>query len=146
MFSLIQKFMSDIEKTIDSFSKRELGAIKVLMVEDDKFISNLVLQTLSTHGCVPYSCPTGEEALQLAEQFHPDAIILDLMLPGISGEAVLEALKRTDSVKDIPVIVFSNKSEDSDISNVMKLGAAKYLVKASTDVRTIVDIILDVTK
>ena len=138
--------MSDIEKTIDSFSKRELGAIKVLMVEDDQFISSLVLQALSTHGCVPYSCPTGEEALRLAEQFQPDAIILDLMLPGISGEEVLVLLQSTPSVKDIPVIVFSNKSEASDIQNALQNGAKKYLVKASTDVRTIFDVILEVTK
>ncbi len=117
----------------------------MLMVEDDKFISKLVLQSLSVKGCIPYFSLTGEEALQLAEQFNPDVIILDLMLPGMSGEGVLETLKRTESVKDIPVIVFSNKSEESDISNALKLGAAKYLVKASTEILTIVDIILDVT-
>ena len=138
--------MLNIEQSIDSFSKRELGAIKVLMVEDDKFISNLVLQALSIKGCIPYSCLTGEEALQLAEQFQPDVIILDLMLPGISGEDVLQTLKSTASVKDIPVIVFSNKSEESDISNALKLGAAKYLVKASSDILTIVDLVLDLTK
>ena len=138
--------MSDIEQTIDSFSKRELGSIKVLMIEDDKFISNLVLQALSKHGCVPYSGATGEEALALAEQFHPHAIILDLMLPGLSGEAVLEALKRSDVLKDIPVVVFSNKSSEADIENVMKLGATKYLVKATTDMTTMVDVILEVTK
>lgn len=138
--------MLHIEQSIESFSKRELGDIKVLMVEDDKFISNLVLQSLSVKGCIPYSCLTGEEAIQLAEQFNPDVIILDLMLPGMSGEDVLQTLKRTQSVKDIPVIVFSNKSEASDISNVLQLGAAKYLVKASTEILTIVDLVLELTK
>ena len=138
--------MVNVTQSIESFGKRELGDIKVLMVEDDTFISNLVLQYLSVKGCIPYSCLTGEEALQLAEQFNPDVIILDLMLPGMSGEDVLQTLKRTQSVKDIPVIVFSNKSEESDISNAIKLGAAKYLVKASTEIFTIGDVILDITK
>ena len=138
--------MSDIEKTIDSFSKRELGAIKVLMVEDDKFIANIVLQALSKHGCVPYSCPTGEEALTLAEQFLPDVIILDLMLPGLSGEEVLVTLQSADTTKHIPVVVFSNKSAETDIRNALNCGAKKYLVKASTDMPTIVDVILEVTK
>ncbi len=138
--------MVTITQSIEDFSKRELGSIKVLMVEDDKFISNLVLQSLAAKGCIPYSCLTGEEALQLAEQFNPDVIILDLMLPGMSGEDVLQSLKSTEAVKDIPVIVFSNKSEASDISNVLKLGATKYLVKASTEILTIVDLVLELTK
>ena len=138
--------MSDIEKTIDSFSKRELGAVKVLMVEDDKFISGLVLEALSKHGCVPYSCLTGEEALALAERFSPDVIILDLMLPGLSGEEVLVTLQSTESTKAIPVVVFSNKSAETDIRNALTCGAKKYLVKASTDMSTIVDVIHEVTK
>jgi DNA-binding response OmpR family regulator len=133
--------MPDIEQTINELSKRELGTVKVLMIEDDKFIANLVAEALTKHGCLPYSGQTGEEALALAEQFHPNAIILDLMLPGMSGEAVLEALKHNDNVKDIPVVVFSNKSGEADIKNALELGAVKYLVKASTDIRTIADTI-----
>lgn len=138
--------MVNIEQSIENFSNRELGMVKVLMIEDDAFVSKLVLEALTTKGCIPYSCCTGEEALQLAEQFQPDVIILDLMLPGVSGEEVLRTLKQTDSVKDIPVIVYSNKSEQSDIDNVLQLGAVKYLVKAYTEINTIVALIRDLTK
>lgn len=128
--------MSDtptVAEAISAFAQRELGDVKVLMVEDDLFLSELVLTKLSIEGCIPYSTPHGEEGLVLADQYRPDVIILDLMLPGISGEEVLVKLKASDTLKSIPVIVFSNKSGEDDIKNNLANGAAEYLVKSATD-------------
>lgn len=128
--------MSDtptVSEALESFSKRELGDVKVLMIEDDLFLSELVLTKLSQHGCIPYSTPNGEEGLELAEQYQPDVIILDLMLPGIPGEEVLIKLKATEELKHIPVVVFSNKSGEDDIKNNLANGAAEYHVKSATD-------------
>jgi DNA-binding response OmpR family regulator len=137
--------MSDdltITEAITSFSKRELGNIKILMIEDDIFLSELVLTKLSEHGCIPYSTPNGEEGLKLAEQYLPHVIILDLMLPGIPGEEVLLKLKATEILKAIPVIVFSNKSGEEDIKNNLANGASEYLVKSSTDLSELPKVIL----
>lgn len=134
------------EKAIENFSKESLGNVKVLMIEDDPFISELVLTKLSQHGCVPYSGTTGEEAVELAEQFSPDIIILDLMLPGISGEEILVQLKQNEALKDIPVLVFSNKSDEAEIKNALELGAAKYLVKSATDISKLPDVVLALLK
>jgi DNA-binding response OmpR family regulator len=122
-----------VEDVLVTYSQRILGDVKILMIEDDVFFSKMVLEKLALHGCIPYSTPNGDEGLLLADRFQPHVIILDLMLPGMSGEEVLIKLKANDSTKNIPVIVFSNKSEEKDINENMANGAAEYLVKSSTD-------------
>lgn len=130
-----------VEDAISSFGHRELGDVKILMIEDDLFLSELVLTKLSQDGCIPYSSPNGEEGLLLAEQYQPDIVILDLMLPGIPGEEVLIKIKSSETLKHIPVIVFSNKSDESDIKQNLANGAIDYLVKSSTDLQDLPRII-----
>lgn len=122
-----------IAQKLKEYSERELGTVKVLMVEDDPYISEIVVTLLTKNGCIPYSTENGNEAITLAEQFMPHVIILDLMLPGISGEEILKELKNRDTLKSIPVIVFTNRSEDSDREKVLALGAERFFVKVSTD-------------
>lgn len=128
-------------EALENFSKRELGDIKILMVEDDEFFADMVLTKLSQYGCIPYSTGNGAEAIGLADQYRPDLIILDLMLPGLSGEEILVQLKANEELKSIPVIVFSNKSEEEDIKANLDAGAAEYLVKSATDFTTLVDVV-----
>jgi two-component system phosphate regulon response regulator PhoB len=131
----------DTETALGKFSKRELGDIKVLMIEDDVFFSDLVLAKLSLSGCIPYSTQNGEEAVALAEQYKPNIVILDLMLPGISGEEVLGLFKNNEELKSIPVIVFSNKSDDKTIQACLDMGSSEYLVKSATDLNKLVEIL-----
>lgn len=133
--------MTGIAKKLDEFGKRELGEIKVLLVEDDPFISKILITSLSKNGCIPYSTQNGSEAITLAEQYGPNIILLDLMLPGMSGEEILTVLKQHDTLKNIPVIVFTNRSEESDKKKVLDLGAALYLVKATTKLSELTEII-----
>lgn len=126
---------------ISELSQKELGDVKVLMIEDDAFFSELVLDKLSASGCIPYSSPDGREAFDLAERYQPDVIILDLMLPGMSGEEILVELKKREVLKNIPVIVFSNKSEESVIQYCLDNGAAEYLVKSGTDLNKLVEVV-----
>ena len=135
-----------IEEGIKNYSQRELGNVKVLMVEDDQFLSEMVLSKLSMSGCIPYSTDNGSEAIALVDTYRPDVIILDLMLPGLSGEEILKELKSNEELKSIPVIVFSNKSEQSDIEENLAAGAARYLVKSSTDLNVLVDVIKEVVR
>lgn len=142
-------YMNDEHKTseaIEAFSKRSLGEVKVLMIEDDPFLTDLVATKLSAQGCVPYSCKTGEEAIALAETYSPNVIILDLMLPGVSGEDVLKQLKAHAELKNIPVLVFSNKSLEEEIQNCFDLGAAEFLIKSSTDLNNLVEIVQRLAK
>ena len=136
--------MQNTEKVaaaLEQFSKRKLGAVKVLMIEDDPIITTLVTSLLSRAGCVPYSTLSSTEAISLAEQFSPHVIILDLMMPVLSGEDFLVQLKAREDLKDIPVVVFTNKGDAADKEAVMRLGAAAYLVKASTDLPKLVEVV-----
>lgn len=135
-----------VEEALNEYSNRELGDVKVLMVEDDTFFSELVLGKLSENGCIPYSTGTGEEAVELARQYHPNLIILDLMLPGLQGEEVIKQLKGDAELKDIPIVVFSNKSNTEDIEYNLSLGAAEFLVKSSTDLNALTEVVKKVLK
>jgi CheY-like chemotaxis protein len=131
-----------VEEALEQYSKKGLGSIKVLMIEDDPLITELVLTKLSASGCIPYSTVDSREAIDLATRFQPDVIILDLMLPEISGEEILATLKSDPKLKEIPVIIFSNKSDSKSIEYNLSLGAASYLVKAATELTQLEDIVL----
>lgn len=127
--------------TAESASAGELAGFKIMMVEDDAFFTDIIMTKLVAHGCIPFSTATGADAISLAKLYEPDLIILDLMLPVLSGEEILQQLKTNAELQHIPVIVFSNKSEQTDIEANLKAGAAEYLVKSATDFNTLVDIV-----
>lgn len=128
----------NFSEVLDEMKTRELGDIKVFIVEDDQMIRELVITKLIQKGCIPYATGDGSKAIVLAEQYKPDVIILDLMLPGMTGEEVLSILKSSGTLRDIPVMVFSNKSEEIDRQKVLALGADSYHVKAMTDLNEFV--------
>lgn len=103
----------------------------ILSVEDDKFLSSLVARKLSAAGYKMVHAVNGEEALKLVDEQRPVLILLDILLPEMSGFEVLEKLKSNPSTRDIPVILFSNLSQKEDIEKGLKLGAEKFIVKAT---------------
>lgn len=107
--------------------------IKVMVVEDDRFIGQVLISDLTKGGYAVASTQNGAEALALAEKFLPDLITLDLVLPGLSGKEILAALKKSPSVQHVPVIVFTNLSSEIDKKEVMELGAARYMIKVATE-------------
>ncbi len=80
----------------------------------------------------------GQAGLELAKEYKPDLILLDLILPKMDGFTVLEELKKDQSTKDIPVIVLTNLEGTSDVEKVLELGATTYLVKANYDLSEVV--------
>ena len=95
----------------------------VLIVEDDPAISDLIAEVLTAGGIQPIRAYSGSEALLVLQRRQPDLILLDLMLPGISGEAVMER------VPDIPVIIVSARGEIDDKVDLLRSGAADYITK-----------------
>lgn len=113
---------------------------KVLIVEDDKFLSELISTKLEKEECEVFLAADGEQGVQLATEKRPDIILLDIMLPGMSGFEVLQQLKAESSaVKDIPVLILSNFGQDAKVKEGLKLGAADYLVKANFTTGEIVE-------
>jgi len=104
---------------------------KVLLVEDDKFLSELLVTNLRKAGFDVTLTIDAEKAWkELEQQTLPNIIILDLILPGTNGFEFLEKIKEKDKLKSIPVIILSNLGSEQDIKKGLALGASAYLVKA----------------
>jgi len=101
----------------------------LLVVEDDEDIRALLRHTLAREGFAVLEAATGREGLAAAATKHPDAVILDLMLPDIDGLEVCRRLKGDPELKHIPVLMLTAKSEDTDIVVGLELGAEDYITK-----------------
>jgi CheY-like chemotaxis protein len=112
---------------------------RVLVVEDDRFLRRACEASLRQRGFVVVATVDGEEGLQVAraEPFH--LILLDLLMPKLSGVEVLRALKADPATRSIPVLVLSNSSRQQDIDEIMRLGAVGYLVKANLSLQELGD-------
>lgn len=116
-----------------------LSGYKVMWVEDDTYLTDIISRKLSGAGCTVIQAKNGEEALEFATKEMPDVIMLDILLPGMSGFEVLEKIKKDPSLKHIPVIVTSNLGQKGDIEKGEKLGAEKFLVKATVTLDEIIE-------
>ena len=103
---------------------------KILVVEDEDAIRELLTFTLQNAGFSHIEgAANGEEGLVRARSWQPDLIILDLMLPGIDGLTVCRKLKTNEETRNIPIIMLTAKSEESDVVLGLELGAADYITK-----------------
>jgi two-component system phosphate regulon response regulator PhoB len=101
----------------------------VLVVDDEPDITALVAYHLAKAGYRVTTAATGSDALRIAEEQAPDLVVLDLMLPGLSGYEVLEALRRRPATQDVGVLLLTAKREEGDRIKGLSLGADDYLVK-----------------
>lgn len=102
---------------------------RILVVEDEEDILELVRFNLSREGYHVMGAASGEEAWKLASSELPDLIVLDLMLPGIDGLEFTKIIKNDPKTKDIPIIMLTAKGEESDIITGLELGADDYITK-----------------
>lgn len=120
--------MSD---NLNNLPDSALSGKKILWVEDDAFLSEIISRRLSKQNYVLIHTKDGETALSMVEKEKPDIILLDILLPGINGFDLLEKFKTNPTTKDIPVVLISNLSQQSDIERGLSLGAERFLVKAT---------------
>ncbi|MHB9025020.1 MAG: response regulator [Armatimonadota bacterium] len=102
---------------------------KILVIEDEDDIQELVSYNLSKEGYQVTCMSTGEDGLPSARAWQPDLIILDLMLPGIDGLEVCKLLKHQEPTRQIPVIMLTAKGEESDVVTGLEVGADDYITK-----------------
>lgn len=102
----------------------------ILIIEDDKFLRELISQKLKKEGFTISEAVDGEKGVTKAKTEKPDLILLDLILPGIDGFEVLAGIKKDHTVAGIPVIILSNLGQKEDIERGFNLGAVDYLIKA----------------
>jgi DNA-binding response OmpR family regulator len=103
---------------------------RILLVEDDINLANMYMLRLRIEGFDPKHCPDGEAALQVAKEFKPHAILLDVMMPKISGFDVLDILRHTPETQTAKILMMSALSQPSDRQKAKDLGADDYLVKS----------------
>ena len=102
---------------------------KVLLIEDDADIRNLVRHNLTREGYDVTGAENGEEGLKLARKSNFDLLILDLMLPGMHGLDVCRAVREDEQLRGAGILIVTAKDEEADIVTGLELGADDYLVK-----------------
>jgi len=96
---------------------------KILIVEDDRFLRELIARKLKNEGYEVLEAVDGEEGLKRIKEEKPDLILLDLILPGIDGFEVLAKTKENTETAQIPVIILSNLGQREEVERGLKLGA-----------------------
>jgi DNA-binding response OmpR family regulator len=111
---------------------------RIMIIEDDNFLSSLMKVRLEKDGFTVIQAFDGQEAIELLKTERPDAFILDLIMPKVTGFEVLQMISTTPELANIPVIILSNLAQDSDIQKAKELGAKEYFVKVKISVDDIV--------
>jgi DNA-binding response OmpR family regulator len=111
---------------------------KILLVEDDDNLANVYLTRLQAEGFDVKRVANGEAALATAMEYHPDLIVLDVMMPKVSGFDVLDILRNTPETENIKVVMLTALSQDSDKQRANSLGADDYLVKSQVVIADVV--------
>lgn len=111
---------------------------KILLVEDDTALAAVYRSRLELEGFEISEVHNGEEALSAAMSFHPDLILLDAMMPKISGFDVLDILRNTPETTNIRVIMLTALSQPKDKERAEQLGVDDYLVKSQVVIGDVV--------
>jgi len=114
---------------------------KIAIIEDDSAIAEMYKLKLTLNGYNVELASNGEEGFNLAKKFKPDVILLDLMMPVMSGEEMLTKLRKTDWGSKINVIILTNISKDEAPKNLQFLNIKRYIVKAHHTPSQILEII-----
>jgi two-component system phosphate regulon response regulator PhoB len=101
----------------------------VMIVDDEQDICELIAYNLEREGYSVTMVNSGEDAIAHTQKILPDIIVLDLMLPGIDGLGVCKQLKMNEATSEIPIIMLTAKTEDSDIISGLEVGADDYITK-----------------
>ena len=112
---------------------------RILLVEDDDGLANVYMGRLQAEGFDCRRVGNGEDALASAISFKPDLVLLDVMMPKVSGFDVLDILRNTPETANLKVIMLTALSQDSDKARAESLGADDYLVKSQVVIADVVE-------
>src|SRR6185369_15150292 len=112
---------------------------KVLIIEDDQIVANIYRNKFTVEGYQVEIAFDGETGLDLVRSFRPDAVILDLMLPKITGVELMKKIRADADFEKLPLIVFSNTYLSNMVQEAWKAGATKCLSKANCTPKHVID-------
>lgn len=119
---------------------------QILIVEDDSFLQGLASTKLEKEGFTVTGAGNSEDANKILTATPPDLVLLDLVLPGTDGFGILKNIRENPKTAAIPVIVFSNLSEEKDVKHAKELGATDYMVKSNFTLDALADRIKEILK
>jgi DNA-binding response OmpR family regulator len=112
---------------------------RILLVEDDDALANVYVTRLQAENFDVRRVANGEEALATALSYKPDLVVLDVMMPKVSGFDVLDILRNTPETANLKIIMLTALSQDSDKQRAEALGADDYLVKSQVVIADVID-------
>lgn len=112
---------------------------KILLVEDDEGLAQVYTTRLQAEDFDVRRVPNGEDALAVALEFRPDLILLDVMMPKVSGFDVLDILRNTPETANMHIVMLTALSQDSDRDRAKELGVDDYLVKSQVVIADVVE-------
>jgi PleD family two-component response regulator len=102
---------------------------RILVVDDHLDGANALVRLLRHSGCEAFAVGSAQEALSLLEEQKPDALILDVMMPGMDGPTLLQIIRSNPRLRDLPVVMYSSDSNYERVDEARRLGAQDYIVK-----------------
>jgi two-component system phosphate regulon response regulator PhoB len=112
---------------------------RILLVEDDDALANVYVTRLQAEGFDVHRVNNGEDALATALNYHPDLVVLDVMMPKVSGFDVLDILRNTPETANLKIIMLTALGQPSDQERAKSLGADDYLIKSQVVIADVID-------
>lgn len=116
---------------------------KILIVEDDQIVANIYCNKFSVEGYRVEVAYDGQAGLESLRKFRPDAVVLDLMLPKMTGVELMKKVRAESDFEKLPIIVFSNTYLTNMVQDAWKAGATKCLSKANCSPKQLVEVVRD---
>jgi DNA-binding response OmpR family regulator len=114
---------------------------KIAIIEDDQAISQMYLFKFQAEDFEVETAENGKLGLELVEKMKPEVILLDLMMPEMTGDEMLSAMRASDWGKNIKVVILTNKGEQEIPENVRQLGVNAVILKADMTPRQVVEVV-----
>src|SRR6266850_2495320 len=114
---------------------------KILIVEDDQIVANIYRNKFSLEGFQVEIALDGEAGLAMVRSFRPDAVVMDLMLPKMTGVELMKKIRSDEDFHHLPVIVFSNTYLTNMVQEAWKAGATKCLSKANCTPKQVIEVL-----
>ncbi len=121
-------------------------AYKVGIIEDDQAIAEMYKIKFESEGFETAIAQDGAAGYELIKRFRPDIVLLDLMMPEMTGDQMLEKVRQEEWGKEVKVVVLTNISADEAPDRLLDLNVSRYLVKASLTPQQVVEAIKDILK
>jgi DNA-binding response OmpR family regulator len=114
---------------------------KILIIEDDQIVANIYRNKFSVEGYQVEIAPDGEAGYDTIHSFRPDAVVLDLMMPKVTGVDLMKKVRAEKEFQSLPIIVFSNTYLTNMVQEAWKAGATKCLSKANCTPRQVIEVV-----